>query len=252
RLVEGARPMLDQFIQDVASDANVPDRITALRTITSLLVKVRDQTTREIYAGQLAGILKMEPQQVRRAMQEAAAVAQRQARPQDGAARPSVNQAAPAAAPTPPARLPAEELELLAVLAQYPELLGTPAGGRGGELLVHPLARQLNRAAVELCAGTGELDIPAWLETAGVADRATIAAAVGNERFASISDPPSYLRKLVIRLEILRVDAEIAMNTRLQKDAQSRGDEDASNALSRRGVELRQTKQGLKTALQRP
>ena len=34
RLVEGARPMLDQFIQDAASDANVPDRVTALRTIT--------------------------------------------------------------------------------------------------------------------------------------------------------------------------------------------------------------------------
>jgi DNA primase len=254
RLVEGARPMLDQFIQDVASDANVPDRVTALRTVVALLVKVRDQTTREIYAGQLAGILKMEPQQVRRAMQEAAAAAQRQARPSEPGLV-SGGQGAgsqPAPAQTPPARLPAEELELLAVLAKYPELLGTPDAGRGGDLLVHPLARQLNRAAVELCAGTGELDIPAWLETAGVADRATIAAAVGNERFASISDPPSYLRKLVIRLEILRVDAEIAMNTRLQKDAQARGDEDASNALSRRGVELRQTKEGLKTALQRP
>ena len=26
--------MLDQFIQDAASDANVPDRVTALRAIT--------------------------------------------------------------------------------------------------------------------------------------------------------------------------------------------------------------------------
>jgi hypothetical protein len=56
----------------------------------------------------------------------------------------------------------------------------------------------------------------------------------------------------VTRLEILRVDAEITMNTRLQKEAQARGDDDASNAHSRRGVELRQTKEGLKAALQRP
>src|SRR6266496_3455121 len=118
RLVEGARPMLDQFIQDAASDASVPDRVTALRTITALLVKVRDQTTREIYAGQTAGILKMEPQQVRRAMQEAAAATQRQARPQDGAAP-----TATPAAIQPAARLPAEELELLAAVARYPELL---------------------------------------------------------------------------------------------------------------------------------
>ena len=34
--------MLDQFIQDAASDANVPDRVTALRAITALLVKVKD------------------------------------------------------------------------------------------------------------------------------------------------------------------------------------------------------------------
>jgi DNA primase len=246
RLVEGARPMLDQFIQDVASDANVPDRITALRTIAALLVKVKDQTTREIYAGQLAGILKMEPQQVRRALQEAAAATQRQARPQEPAAK------AAAPAPAPAAKLPTEELELLAVLAKYPELLGSPEAARGGDLLVHPLARQLNRAAIELSAGTGTLDVPAWLETVAVADRATIATALKDERFSGLADPPGYLRKLVVRLEILRVDAEIAMNTRLQKDAQSRGDEDASNALSRRGVELRQTKEGLKTALQRP
>jgi hypothetical protein len=79
-----------------------------------------------------------------------------------------------------------------------------------------------------------------------------IAAALKDERFAKLADPAGYLRKLVVRLEILRVDAEIAMNTRLQKEAQSRGDDDASNAHSRRGVELRQTKEGLKTALQRP
>jgi len=247
RLVESARPMLDQFIQDVASDANVPDRVAALRTITAMLVKVKDQTTREIYAGQLAGILKLEPQQVRRAMQEAVAATQRQPRTQDAAAQP-----APAPAQAPAARLPAEELELLVVLAKYPELLRTPEASRGGDLLVHPLARQLNRAAIEQSAGSGSLDVPAWMETVGVADRATIATALKDERFARLADPAGYLRKLVVRLEILRVDAEMTMNTRLQKEAQARGDDAALRALAVRGIELRKTKEGLRAALQRP
>ena len=190
-------------------------------------------------------------------MQEALATAQRPARtPQEASApAPSGAQGAgskPAAAPVPAAKLPVEELELLAVLARYPELLGTAEAARGGDLLVHPLARQLNRAAVELSAGTGSLDLPAWLETVGVADRATIATALRDERFAGLADPPGYLRKLVFRLEILRVDAEISMNTRLQKDAQARGDDAALRALAVRGIELRKTKEGLLAALQRP
>jgi DNA primase len=257
RLVGNARPILEQFIQDTASDANVPDRVAALRAIAALLVKVKDQTVRELYAGQLPGILRMEAQQVRRAMQEAVATAQRlKARPSEPAP-PSGSPAAPgaqpgAAAAAPAAKLPVEELELLAVLARYPELLGTAEAARGGDLLVHPLARQLHRAAVELSAGTGSLDISAWLETVGVADRATIATALRDERFAGLADPPGYLRKLVIRLEILRVDAEISMNTRLQKDAQARGDDAALRALAVRGIELRKTKEGLLAALQRP
>jgi len=56
----------------------------------------------------------------------------------------------------------------------------------------------------------------------------------------------------VFRLEILRVDAEMTMNTRLQKEAQARGDDAALRALAVRGIELRKTKEGLQAALQRP
>ena len=250
RLVENARPILDQFIQDVASDANVPDRVTALRTITALLVKVKDPTVREIYAGQLAGILKMEPQQVRRAMQEAAAATQRQARPPEGA---SVPQTGAPPAPGPAARLPAEELELLVVLARYPELLRSPEAARAGDLLVHPLARQLHRAAAEQAAETpGALDIPAWLDAAAIAERDAVVTALNSDSLAALANPAGYLGKLVTKLEILRVDAEMTMNTRLQKDAQTRGDDAALRALAVRGIELRKTKEGLRAALQRP
>jgi hypothetical protein len=83
-------------------------------------------------------------------------------------------------------------------------------------------------------------------------DRATIASALRDERFAAPANPGGYLGKLVFRLEILRVDAEITMNTRLQKEAQARGDDAALRALAVRGIELRKTKEGLLAALQRP
>ena len=41
RLVEGARPMLDQFIQDAASEATIPGRVATLETVAELLVRVK-------------------------------------------------------------------------------------------------------------------------------------------------------------------------------------------------------------------
>ena len=154
--------MLDQFIQDAASDANVPDRVTALRTIAALLVKVKDQTTRELYAGQLAGILKMDPQQVRRAhaggRRGDAAAGRARTSPRRPPRPPPGRRAARRRRPA--ARLPAEELELLVVLARYPELLRTPEAARAGDLLVHPLARQLYRAAAEQAAADRDAGHP--------------------------------------------------------------------------------------------
>ena len=60
------------------------------------------------------------------------------------------------------------------------------------------------------------------------------------------------LAKLVVSLESLRVDAEISMNEKQVEAARLRGDEDAVRALIRRGIELKQSKLGLRAALERP
>ena len=73
-----------------------------------------------------------------------------------------------------------------------------------------------------------------------------------DDSLAKSEDPPGLLRKLATRLELSRVDAEIDMNSRMQRDAQERGDEATLRALSVRGIELRKTKERLRTALQRP
>jgi len=250
RLVESARPMLDQLIQDLASDANIPSKVEALDAIAAVLVKVRNQTTRELYAGQLAGILRLEPQQVRRALHAAES------------GRPRVTPAATAApasgpAPARPSRpLPAEELHAVVFLARYPELMRSADAIRAGDLLVHPGLRQAYRAAAEQAAEAPgppvRFDVPAWLGAVPDEVRDALARAFVDEGIAAAVNPPGQLAKLVVRLELLRVDAEIAMNEKQVEAARLRGDEDAVRALIRRGIELKQSKLGLKAALERP
>jgi hypothetical protein len=65
-------------------------------------------------------------------------------------------------------------------------------------------------------------------------------------------NPATKLRALCARLELQRVEAEISMTARLLNEARTRGDSSATQAMIVRGVELDKTRQGLKTALQRP
>jgi DNA primase len=244
RLVDGARPMLDQFIQDAAAEATIPGKVSTLETVAELLIKVRNPTTRELYAQQLAGVLRLQPQQVSRALREAV---QKASRPTNA----SAPRAEAPAAQVAPATLPNEEVAVSVLLATYPELLRSADATRAGELLVHPLIRQLHRAAIEQVTASNHLDVPAWLETAPPDVRARMNQAMMDES-AKTDDPTGLLRKLATRLELSRVDAEIDMNSRMQREAQERGDEATLRALSVRGIELRKIKEGLRVALQRP
>ena len=153
------------------SEATIDGRVATLERVAELLVRVRNQTKRELYAGQLAGVLGLASHQVTRALREAAAKASRPRRRQQPAAprRPSA---------VVPAKLPAEELQVLVLLGRYPELLRTAEAARAGELLIHPLSRQLHRAAAEQAGENGKLDVAAWLDTAAPASGRPIAAAL--------------------------------------------------------------------------
>ena len=248
RLVDGARPMLDQFIQDAAAEPSIEGKVSTLETVAELLVKVRNPTKRELYAQQLAGVLRLTPQQVSRELRRAA---EKNQRPHTST---NASAAQPEASPAPVvlATLPGEELAVSVLLATYPELLRTADATRAGELLVHPVMRQLHRAAVEQVTATNQLDVPAWLETAPPDVRARVNQAMMDDSFIKTDDPPGLLRKLATRLELSRVEAEIDMNSRMQREAQGRGDEATLRALTVRGIELRKIKEGLRTALQRP
>ena len=243
RLVEGARPMLDQFIQDVASDANVPGPGHGARD---------DRRA----AGQGEGIRRpasstpgsspecwgWSPQQVRRALQEAAAATQRQARPPDAAA--ARRRAARGARAAAPARCRPRSCELLVVLASYPELLRTPEAARGGRAAGPPAVRQLYRAAAEQVARDRAHRRPGLARHGRGRPMRAHGGDGADGRQPRRASPirAGYLRKLVTRLELLRVDAEIAMNTRLQREAQARGDE-AARAGTRSAGDRAATKQ---------
>ena len=247
RLVDGARPMLDQFIQDAAADPTIPGKASTLEAVAELLVKVRNPATRELYAQQLAGVLRLSLHQVTRAIREAAQKGQRPA----NASTPAASQASVAAAVA-PAVLPAEELQLIVLLASHPVLLRTADAARAGELLIHPSLRQLHRAAVEQSTASSDLHVPDWVKVAAPDVAATVLAAMDQDPVAKTEDPPGLLRKLATRLELSRVEAEMDMNSRMQREAQGRGDEATLRALTVRGIELRKIKEGLREALQRP
>ena len=311
KLLETARPMLDQFIQDAALDTTVPGRVATLESVAGLLIRVRNPTTRELYQRQLAAVLGVSAPQVVRAMREAQERHQErrperlpeprtertsEGRPHAGSspataaksvpapawrgdAAPgpgpvvpgdgigggqargeaaaadgggSRTAAVPATTPAPERSLPRDELEVLVLLISYPELLATPEAGRANQLLIDGTVRQLCRQLEER-AGRGEhVDVPALIELAPPEARRSVAAALMDEGMSTAANPPSKLRALVARLELQRVEAEISMNGRLLDHARNRGDDSGATAIMKRGIELNQTKQGLKAALQRP
>jgi DNA primase len=248
RLVDGARPMLDQFIQNTAQTASIPGRVEALEAITRLLARVRNQTTLELYARQTAAVLGMTIHQVNRALREASESLRR------GPAQPATNaEAAPLSAEPPPQRkLPPEELYFLVLLVTYPELARLPQANRAGDLLIDPSLRQLFRLAMEGIASANRIDTPAWLQAAPADVRDSVSRALMDGSINRVADPQVTLVKLGAKLELLRVDAEIVMNEKQAQAARSRGDEATTNATMRRGIELTQTRQGLKAAIERP
>jgi len=284
KLIEAGRPMLDQFIQDAAQETSVPGRISSLEAVAGMLVRVKDPTTQELYAKQTEVVLGLSRAQVSRALRDAreqAAAARARAQAAraggigasdgvDGSGGASGSSGRPSTPPTagpggapggtapreqalaPERTLPRDELELLALLATYPDLVSAPEAERAGDLLVDPGARNLFRTARAELLERGRLDVPAWLEAGPPDVRRSVMAALMDEGVSRAENPSTKLRALGARLELQRVEAEISMTLRMLGEARSRGDVSATQAMIVRGIELDKTKQGLKAALQRP
>ena len=191
RLVEGARPMLDQFIQDIASEATIAGRVAALRAIAALLVRVKNPTTRELYAGQLAGVSDLASHQVTRALREAAAKRQ-PPRSRRRSRRPRRRRPW-----SPGPKLPAEELEVLVAARPLPRAAAHGRGARAGELLIHPAVSP----AAPRRRRAGRARRQARRRRPGSTRRlpasaATIAAALMDGGSRRLADPAGYAGKI--------------------------------------------------------
>jgi DNA primase len=236
-LVEGARPMLDHLIQQAADDATIPGKAETARRVVDVLAKVKNPLVRDLYQRELAAKLGVPVPQVARMVRDAA-FDRRAPGPQLGRAEPT--------APQPPVREPVrDELELLTLLINRPELANTEDATRALDLLVDPDVRQFCRLAVEAAQRGERADVPAWLDACPAETRAAIGTAVMDGRWDKVENLTEALRALVARLERSRLEAEISLARRQREEALAKGDEEEARAISMREMELIRSKLGL-------
>jgi DNA primase len=244
RLVEHARPMLDQFIQDAIREMSIPGKVAGVERAAALLARVKNPTARDLCAHRLAVAAGVTPQQLFRTMrQQAEAAARHVSSPAAASARPGAEHAAAqgssAVLDEPEVRpIPRDELDLLVLLVTFPALVSQAEAQEAVGLLVDPTARRLAAALVRSAAEAGRLDVPTWLEEAPASLRAGLAAATLDGRYAGVPNQVDVLRRMRTRLAKLRIDAEIAVIRRRQEEAEARGDEQLVIAARRRAQEL--------------
>lgn len=246
RLVDNARPMVEQFIDTVAleADKSVPGRVAALEGAAEVLAKVKNPTARELYAGRLAAALEVDPYQVARALRGAVQAGRRSGARPEAAGAP---QAIPARKP--PRKASPLELEILALLVNRPDLAVSAAAERAVTLFTDAGVQAYARRALDSVRAEGRLDVPAWLDAGDEEIRDAVAKIVTEGvRYRSMERADHALSEMLVKLELVHLDAEVAMVARQLEAALSRGDETTGQSLTLKQFELIRKKQSLQEA----
>jgi DNA primase len=255
RLVDTARPVVEQFIDDLSreTDEGILDRVRALETAAQVLVKVRNPTARELYCGRLATTLQVSSSEVMRAVRAASAGV----RPVQPSAPQSTTTVK--AVSTTHRVPPKEQIEALVLLVTHPELAPAVEAQRVLELLVDQGVRPLYRAALETLRRGERLDIPAWLDAGPEDVRQAVSQALMTSPGYEVTPGTGAadaaaraMRALKTRLELSRVAAEIEEMKSARSKALQQGDQEAAKEFTKREMELIRTKVGLSNALARP
>jgi len=133
-------------------------------------------------------------------------------------------------------------------LVAQPRLATCPEAQRIYDLLRDPGIREIYGNALEALRAGGRADVPAWLDGGPTDIRDQVSAALMDGRWAAIEavdDAMRAMRALVIKLDRLRVDSELALAQRQYREALARGNEEEARAISMREMELIRTKLGL-------
>lgn len=238
-LVAQARPMLDHLIQRASDDATIPGKASTAKRVAEVLAKVRNPLVRDLYVRDLAAKLAVPVSQVARMVREASNQSPRHSETIAEVVTPT---AAPKRAPQP------DELDALVLLVSQPRLAAGNEALRMLELLHDAGIREIYAAALETLRAGGRPDVPAWLDRAPLDIRDHVSAALMDGRYASLTTEEEAARAmaaLLLKLERLRVDAELVLAHRQHREALARGDEVEARAISMREMELIRTKLGL-------
>jgi DNA primase len=243
-LVENARPVVDQFIDDAAreNDGAIPSRVQALELAAEVLVKVRNPMERDFYASRMADTFHIEKAQLLKAMR--------------GAGAPTPRGAPAAATPAPTVTTkrtpPKEQLEAVVLLVSHPPLAALPEAQRILDLLVDPGVSHIYRIALDALRRGERADVPAWLDAAPADIRDAVGTALMTGGYDAAEGAERALRALKTRLELSRVTAEIEQWKVEHKRALEQGDSQQAQAIWQREMELLRRKEELKVGLARP
>jgi DNA primase len=236
-LVDQARPMIDHLIQRASDDATIPGKATTAKRVVEILAKLRNPLVRDLYVRDLAAKLSVPVSQVMRMVREHSNQSLRPEAQATAATADSVAQAVPTVQP--------DELDALALLVTHPELAARPEAQQVLDLLHDPGVRQIFGTALDTLRAGARADVPAWLESGPSEIRQQVSAALMDGRWDKVEAPDEAMRALILKLERLRVDAELALAQRQYREALARGNEEEARAISMREMELIRTKLGL-------
>lgn len=243
KLVENARPVVEQFIDDLArdNDGTIPSRVQAMETAAPVLAKVRNPMERDLYVSRLSSAFQIDKNQLLRAIRGV------------GAPAPAHGAAGQAANPQTTRRTPAkEQLEAVVLLVTHPELAALPETLRIQDLLVDPGVSHIYRIVLGTLQRGERADVPAWLDAAAPDLREALGAALMNGGYDASDGAERALRALKTRLELSRVTAEIEQGKADHKRALEQGDSEQARAIWKREMELLRKKEELSIGLARP
>lgn len=244
KLVENARPVVDQFIDDAAreNDGEIPSRVRALEMAAEVLVKVHNPMEREYYATRMSDAFHIDKAQLLRAIRGAGAPAPRGAQAEGS----------PAVSPTTKRIPPKEQLEALVLVMTHPDLAAMPEAQRIQDLLVDPGVSHIYRIVLDALRRGERADVPAWLDAGPEDIREAVGTALMTSAYDAAEAAERAMRALKTRLELSRVTAEIEQWQAAHKKALAQGDSQQAQAIWQREMELLRRKEELKVGLARP
>lgn len=214
--LDNAQPAIEHYAYEVWSQKGATARASAMDEAASVLKNVRNPTRRDLIIGTLAEAMGLEPGVVRRAM----------ARPKD--ARPVAD--TPVRPDTPPPAPPRQELSIIALLEDHPEVLPHAEARGVFSFLTDSRLRDMYSAARE---GRPALSLAAE----SLPNEIVSQLVAGN--FSNVADPASCLDGLIGKLLRDRQKHELLSLQRQAEAAKRRGDVERERKLVRKILETR-------------